>query len=56
MRRIGITPEESNLMELLDRVLDNGIVLDPASRVMLIGKGFRGAEDRLVLESLNTYY
>ena len=56
VRRICVTPDEANLIEILDRVLDNGIVLDPASRVMLIGAGLRGAKDRVVLESLNTYF
>lgn len=47
--------EEINVVELLDRVLDNGIVLDPSARVYLIGNELRGSKRRMIVESVRTH-
>ncbi len=41
------------LEELLDRVLDNGIVLAPSALLHLMGAGL--APGRMVIESITTY-
>jgi hypothetical protein len=56
VRRMWTSPEEANLMEILDRVLDNGIVVEPAARVMLMGADLHDAKERMVIDSLSTYY
>jgi hypothetical protein len=42
-----------NLSEILDRVLDNGIVLSPSALLHLMGAGL--APGRMVIESITTY-
>lgn len=49
------TLDEINVVEILDRVLDKGIVLDPSARMYLLGKELRSTKSRMVLESLQTY-
>jgi Gas vesicle protein len=44
-----------NVTEVLDRVLDNGIVVDPSTRVVLMGVELRTLQGRFVVESLQTY-
>lgn len=55
MRKMLTHPEDTNLIELLDRLLDNGIVVDPSSRVALLGMDLHAAGDRMVVESVQTY-
>lgn len=50
MRRILTHPEDASLMEILDRVLDRGIVIDPSTRVKLIGNDLRNLQGRLVID------
>ena len=50
MRRILTNPEDASLMEILDRVLDRGIVIDPSTRVRLMGDDLRHLHDRLVID------
>ena len=50
------SPEEANLMEILDRVLDHGIVMEPTARVMLMSADLHHAKERVVIDSLSTYY
>jgi gas vesicle protein GvpA/GvpJ/GvpM family len=47
--------EDVNVVEILDRVLDNGIVVDPSARVSLIGQDLHSMKGRVVVESVNTY-
>lgn len=49
------TLDEINVVEILDRVLDKGIVVDPSARMYLLGKELRSTRGRMVLESLQTY-
>ncbi|HET9181338.1 MAG TPA: gas vesicle protein GvpJ [Candidatus Angelobacter sp.] len=49
------TLDEINLVEILDRVLDKGIVVDPSTRVYLLGKELRRSRGRMVVESLQVY-
>jgi len=46
--------ETINVAEVLDRVLDNGIVVDPSARIILMGVDFHSAQARLVVESVRT--
>ena len=55
LRKMLTNPEDTNLIELLDRVLDNGIVVDPSSRVALLGMDLHVMDDRVIVESVQTY-
>ena len=55
LRKMLTNPEDANLIELLDRVLDNGIVVDPSSRVALMGMDLHAVDDRMIVESVQTY-
>lgn len=46
--------DDVSVVDLLDRVLDNGIVLDPSARVYLIGNELRASKGRMVIESVRT--
>jgi hypothetical protein len=48
--------ESINLTEVLDRVLDHGIVMDPSSRIFLMGVELRNVNARFVVESVQTYF
>jgi hypothetical protein len=48
-------PRELYLVELLDRVLDKGIVIDAAVRVAAGGIHLVGIESRIVVASFQTY-
>jgi gas vesicle protein GvpA/GvpJ/GvpM family len=48
-------PEDANLIEILDRVLDNGIVVDPSTRVLLMGMELRNMSERMVVDSAHYY-
>ena len=49
------TIEDINVTEILDRVLDNGIVVDPSARVYLMANELRAAKGRMVVESIQKY-
>jgi hypothetical protein len=42
--------EDVSVMEILDRVLDNCIVVDPSARVYLIGNELRASKGRMVVD------
>jgi len=44
--------DDINVLEILDRVLDKGIVVDPSARVFLIGNVLRDTKSHMVIESL----
>jgi hypothetical protein len=45
----------SSLVDVLDRVLDKGIVIDAYVRVTLVGIDLIGVEARIVVASVETY-
>lgn len=45
----------SSLIEVLDRVLDKGIVIDASVRVALVGVELLGVDARVVVASFETY-
>lgn len=45
----------SSLVDVLDRVLDKGIVIDAYVRVTLVGIELIGVEARIVVASVETY-
>ena len=53
LMQVGL--EEMNVADILDRVLDRGIVMEPASRVLLMGKNLRSLGARLVVDSMYVY-
>lgn len=56
VRRILTNPEDASLMEILDRVLDRGIVIDPSARVKLIGNDLRNLRSQLVIDWHKTQF
>ena len=56
VRRILTHPDDASLMEILDRVLDRGIVIDPSTRVKLIGNDLRNLQGRLVIDWRKTQF
>lgn len=49
------TPAGSSLVDVIDRVLDKGIVIDAYVRVTLVGIDLIGVEARIVVASVDTY-
>lgn len=45
-----------NVTEVLDRILDHGIVMDPTARLFIMGADLHAIEVRLVVESVQTYF
>ncbi len=52
---VARTPDVSNLAEVLDRVLDKGVVVDVWARVSLIGIEILTVEARVVVASVDTF-
>jgi hypothetical protein len=52
---VGVTPNSSNLAEVLDRVLDKGIVIDVWARISLVGIELLTIEARVVVASVDTF-
>ena len=48
-------PASSSLIDVLDRVLDKGIVIDAYVRVSLVGIDLISVEARIVVASVETY-
>jgi hypothetical protein len=48
-------PDSSSLAEVLDRVLDKGIVVDAFARVSLVGIEILTVEARVVVASVDTF-
>jgi hypothetical protein len=49
------SPSGSSLIDILDRVLDKGIVIDAGVRVSLVGIDLVTVEARIVVASIETY-
>ncbi|MCX6680833.1 MAG: gas vesicle structural protein GvpA [Methanothrix sp.] len=52
---VTATPDASSLAEVLDRILDKGIVVDVWARVSLVGIEILTVEARVVVASVDTY-
>lgn len=48
-------PDSSSLAEVLDRVLDKGIVVDAFARISLVGIEILTVEARVVVASVDTF-
>lgn len=55
MTAVERTGAGSSLVDVLDRVLDKGIVIDAYVRVTLVGIDLIGVEARIVVASVETY-
>ena len=57
MRRSLTTPaEDSSVIEILDRILDHGIVLDPSSRMRLPRLELDNQQERVVIDWRKTVF
>ena len=52
---VGRTPDSTGLAEVLDRVLDKGLVVDVWARVSLVGIEILTVEARVVVASVDTF-
>jgi len=52
---VTVTPDASSLAEVLDRILDKGVVVDVWARVSLVGIEILTIEARVVIASVDTY-
>ncbi|HCN18971.1 MAG: gas vesicle synthesis protein GvpA [Planctomycetes bacterium RIFCSPHIGHO2_02_FULL_50_42] len=55
MARIQKNMDSSSLAEVVDRLLDKGIVIDAWARVSLVGIEILSIEARVVIASVETY-
>ena len=54
-RMVSHTPDSSSLAEVLDRVLDKGVVVDVWARVSLVGIEILTIEARVVVACVDTF-
>lgn len=52
---VGRTPDSSGLAEVLDRILDKGMVIDIWARVSLVGIEILTVEARVVIACVDTF-
>lgn len=52
---VGRAPDSSSLAEVLDRILDKGVVVDVWARVSLVGIEILTVEARVVVASVDTF-
>ena len=55
MASVQKTMDSSSLAEVIDRILDKGIVIDAWLRVSLVGIEILSVEARVVVASVDTY-
>lgn len=55
MAKVQKSTESSSLAEVVDRILDKGIVVDVWSKVSLVGIELLSIEARVVIASVETY-
>lgn len=55
MARVAKAMDSSSLAEVVDRILDRGIVIDAWVRVSLVGIELLAIEARVVIASVETY-
>jgi len=51
----GVPPAPVSLLEVLDRILDKGIVVDAFVRIYLVGIEILTIEARVIVASVETY-
>jgi hypothetical protein len=52
---VTVAPDASSLAEVLDRILDKGVVVDIWARVSLVGIEILTIESRVVVASVDTF-
>ena len=52
---VTVTPDASSLAEVLDRILDKGVVVDIWARISLVGIEILTIESRVVVASVDTF-
>ena len=52
---VTVAPDASSLAEVLDRILDKGVVVDIWARVSLVGIEILTIESRIVVASVDTF-
>ncbi len=52
---MNASPDSSSIAEVLDRILDKGVVVDVWARVSLVGIEILTIEARVVVASVDTY-
>ena len=52
---VTMAPDASSLAEVLDRILDKGVVVDVWARVSLVGIEILTIESRVVVASVDTF-
>jgi gas vesicle structural protein len=52
---VTVAPDASSLAEVLDRILDKGVVIDVWARVSLVGIEILTVESRVVVASVDTF-
>ncbi|MBU1162333.1 MAG: gas vesicle structural protein GvpA [Proteobacteria bacterium] len=55
MAKIQKSTDSSSLAEVIDRILDKGIVIDAWAKVSLVGIELLSIEARVVIASVETY-
>ena len=55
MAKVQKSTDSSSLAEVVDRILDKGIVVDAWARVSLVGIELLAIEARVVVASVDTY-
>lgn len=55
MAKIQKSTDSSSLAEVVDRILDKGIVIDAYAKVSLVGIELLSVEARVVVASVDTY-
>ena len=55
MAKVSKSMDSSSLAEVIDRILDKGIVVDAWARVSLVGIELLAIEARVVIASVETY-
>lgn len=55
MAKVMKTTDSSSLAEVVDRILDKGVVIDVWAKVSLVGIELLSIEARIVIASVETY-
>lgn len=55
MAQVQKSTDSSSLAEVVDRILDKGIVIDAFAKVSLVGIELLAVEARVVISSVETY-
>ena len=55
MAKVSNSTDSSSLAEVVDRILDKGIVIDIWAKVSLVGIELLAVEARIVIASVETY-